>query len=77
MKLIIVIIVSLFTCRSSCKSYMNIPLTGNCLNCINAGSDFCSMGPWGGTVDPINSICCTSMSNVYDVCQTGYDSCTY
>lgn len=33
-------------------------LSGNCLNCINSGFDFCSIGTALGPIDPINGVCC-------------------
>ena len=59
------------------KSSTYSTLNGNCLNCINAGYDFCSVGYYGGYVDPVNSICCAGMSSVSDVCIPTWNACTW
>ena len=52
-------------------------MSGNCLNCVNAGNDFCSAGPAFTTVDPINGICCAGMTTGYGTCNAQYPACTY
>lgn len=71
------LIITLLIKHASSKSYTMTNLNGNCLNCINGGYDFCTLGYYGGKVDPVNSVCCTGMSSVFDSCQTNYDACTW
>ncbi|TNV73288.1 hypothetical protein FGO68_gene6095 [Halteria grandinella] len=73
----VLLILSLLLTLVSSKSYTQTSLNSNCLNCINGGYDFCSLGTYRGPVDPISSQCCANMANIYDSCQTGYDACTW
>lgn len=62
------VLLSLLCALVSLKSYTFSNFNSNCLNCVNAGHDFCSTGTYGGPVDPISSVCCAGMTNFFDSC---------
>ncbi|CDW88488.1 UNKNOWN [Stylonychia lemnae] len=49
----------------------------NCLNCINSGYDFCSVGAINGTVIPSTGSCCSGMKGYDETCVPTQDACTY
>ena len=76
MKGTLLVLISYFSLAQSLSS-MRSDLFGNCLNCINSGFDFCSLGQSLGPVDPISGVCCQNMESVSDTCYTGNNACTY
>ncbi len=76
MKGTLFVLISYFAFAGS-LSTMRIDLVGNCLNCINSGFDFCSLGQTFDPVDPISGVCCQNMADVTDTCLTSNKACTY
>ena len=63
----LLLLISYFSFARSLSSIRS-DLFGNCLNCINSGFDFCSLGQALGPIDPISGVCCQNMASVLDTC---------
>jgi hypothetical protein len=74
---LLLFLISYFASFARSLSSLRSDLFGNCLNCINSGFDFCSLGQALGPIDPISGVCCQNMASVTDTCFTGNNACTW